>query len=1392
MTQPPPTLPPRSSAHDSLSYMSTFTTSILPLDLKSTNMPVAWKNWYAHFQIFLRASSLDSQSDQRKVALLLHHMGPESLEIFHSFDLNLDTVKFDELVERLKSYFLPKVNIAMERHKFFTRNQRVGETIDEYVTALKNLSLSCEFDTIREDLVRDIFVCGLNNNWTNIKERLLNEGNIKLQKALDIAKTLEVTKDHTKQLQQCELTNTINVIKRFPAKKNSNSQSNSFRSNKYSHTQNTQKSKPNAQYNQNPNSYSSNSTQKNCPRCGEHHRYRCPAIGVKCNTCKKHNHFSKMCRFNKTTNSKSAYVRNVDADEGDGEDNALFLGSLEQSIKTPKNIWIISLKTMGHVIDCQIDTGAQANVMSLYQFNQIRCSSVQLTSSSTRVMTFSGEQLAYSKNVLDINSSKSVSCKSILENYSEVFSGLGLLKNKCHLKLQTNITPTIDCPRKIPFALKDLLKEELDRMENLKVILKVEEPTEWVNSIVLVKKANGKLRICLDPRNLNKAILRAHFVFPNIDEIKSKLSGSKYFSTLDANSGFWVIPLDDESSKLCTFITPFGRYRFLRLPFGINAAPEIFHAEMIKHFSDIDGVEIYIDDFFLHAATLEEHNIILQKVLQRAREIGLKFNKEKSKICLNEVKFIGYIFNQHGVRPDDSKVKAICEMSRPTSVSELQRFLGMVTYLGSFVKDLSVQNINLRQLLKKEVAWHWTDAHEKEFNMLKTLISTAPILTFYDPNKIITLSVDASKGAVGAVISHDNSPIAYASATLTSSQQNYAQIEKELFAILFGCIKFHQYIYGKRVIVETDHKPLVPLFTRALYKVPARLQRFMLRLQSYDLQVVYKPGKYMYTADTLSRAPLSEKTLTEFDNDLTLHCNLLISMLSVSQERLQKIKEASNNDDIFSKVKKYIKIGWPNDKKSVIKECMPYYKIKDELHVIDDILLKSNRIVISSSMRKEVLKLIHEGHLGIQRCQGLAKDIVFWPNINNDIQNIVTDCETCMRHRSSQPKEPLQPHEIQPIPWYKVGTDLFEFNKQIYLLVVDYWSKYIEIENLNSGYSSQFVISKLKAIFARHGIPQIMISDNGPPYNSEHFKNFCHDWQIEHITSSPYLPRSNGLAERSIQTIKKLLIKCKESGTDPYVSLLHYRTISKGNLPSPSELLMSRKLRTKIPAMSENYLPKSIDCQEVEKELKNNNEKSKALYDKTSKSLKPLNKGQKVHYKKTPTSYWTPGIVINKCQEPKSYIIEDNQDAFDDPNTTPSVNVNVQSNGPSGSCIANIDHTLDLNRLKRSIWEDSDDSIEDPDYQTSSCDDESMEHWVDPDYVAENSSDSENENVLVTAGGTETDGVNQEKIVTINIVEVEKTNPGQAAESDDDCGRLKLNRKGLSAKEKQRKRRENE
>lgn len=193
-------------------------------------------------------------------------------------------------------------------------------------------------------------------------------------------------------------------------------------------------------------------------------------------------------------------------------------------------------------------------------------------------------------------------------------------------------------------------------------------------------------------------------------------------------------------------------------------------------------------------------------------------------------------------------------MSSPNNKTELQRFLAMINYFGSYIPNLSDNNKHLRELLKKDIEWHWNKNHDDEFKKLKCALTQAPLLTYFNPLKTLTLTVDASKNAVGAAILHDSRPIAYASASLTEAQTRYAQIEKELFAILFGCTRFHQFVYGmKQVIVETDHKPLVSIFNKPLYKIPARLQRFMLRLQCYDFDVRYKSGKYLYVADTLSR-----------------------------------------------------------------------------------------------------------------------------------------------------------------------------------------------------------------------------------------------------------------------------------------------------------------------------------------------------------------------------------------------------------------------------------------------------------------------------------------------------------------------------------------------------------
>ncbi|KAL0868798.1 hypothetical protein ABMA27_007164 [Loxostege sticticalis] len=225
-------------------------------------------------------------------------------------------------------------------------------------------------------------------------------------------------------------------------------------------------------------------------------------------------------------------------------------------------------------------------------------------------------------------------------------------------------------------------------------------------------------------------------------------------------------------------------------------------------------------------------------------------------------------------------------------------------------------------------------------------------------------------------------------------------------------------------------------------------------------------------------------------------------------------------------------------------------------------------------MRNDILKQLHEGHQGIHSCQRLARNLVYWPNMYSDIENFVSNCHICLTNRRSNSKEPLQPHEVKAIPWNKVGVDLFDLNSDKYNIVVDYFSQYVELVKLIGGSTSQIVIGHLKSIFARHGIPNILISDNGPPFNSKEFSNFASDWQIQHITSSPYFAQSNGLVERTIGTIKNMLKKCLSDHSDPHLALLQYRNTPKENMYSPAQLLMSRSLRTKLPVLEQSLKPK--------------------------------------------------------------------------------------------------------------------------------------------------------------------------------------------------------------------------
>ncbi|GFX78465.1 retrovirus-related Pol polyprotein from transposon 17.6 [Trichonephila clavipes] len=334
------------------------------------------------------------------------------------------------------------------------------------------------------------------------------------------------------------------------------------------------------------------------------------------------------------------------------------------------------------------------------------------------------------------------------------------------------------------------------------IISKVEEPTEWVSNMVAINSPK-KLGICLDPRPLNEAIQRSHYPILTADALITKLQGDKVFTILEAKNGFWQLPLDEESSYLTTFCTLWGRYRFLILPFGLNSAPEEFQKAMDEIYEDED-INPYFDDIALGSSTVEEHCRILRRTLLEARKSNLKFNVLKTQLSQTSVNYLGHALSNEGIKPDPKKIRAI---ATPNCKEDLQRFLGMVTYLAKFAPYLS----NLTQLLKKDSVWIWDTNTERDFELMKQAIMKSPCLKYLNGNKAVTVSVDASKNGLRAVFLQEGQPEAYGSVSLTQTQQHYSQTEKELMAVIYGLEPFNYYTYGRVVTVQTDHKSILGL-----------------------------------------------------------------------------------------------------------------------------------------------------------------------------------------------------------------------------------------------------------------------------------------------------------------------------------------------------------------------------------------------------------------------------------------------------------------------------------------------------------------------------------------------------------------------------------------------------
>ena len=394
---------------------------------------------------------------------------------------------------------------------------------------------------------------------------------------------------------------------------------------------------------------------------------------------------------------------------------------------------------------------------------------------------------------------------------------------------------------------------------------------------------------------------------------------------------------------------------------------------MSRILSGLDGVLCQMDDVLVFGRDQSEHDARLTAVLTRIEAAGATLNRDKCEFGKSKLKFLGHLIDEKGIQADPDKTAAIRDMQPPSNVPELRRFMGMANQLGKFSPNLADLTQPLRELLSKNHMWLWGANQEQAFSQVKTELSKPTTLALYDPGAESKISADASSYGLGAVLLQKVEcawkPVAFASRSMSNTERRYTQIEKEALAITWACEKFSMYILGKRFSIETDHKPLVPLLgSKHLDTLPPRVLRFRLRLARFDYSIAHIPGKHLYTADTLSRAPVSSDGDSSLEELAELAMDACIAHLLASPERLSEYQRAQNADPLCSLVLKYCRSGWPN--KSRIDDAIrPYWEARGELTLHDCLLLHGIRIVVPAAMQQETLRKIHQGHQGIQRCR---------------------------------------------------------------------------------------------------------------------------------------------------------------------------------------------------------------------------------------------------------------------------------------------------------------------------------------------------------------------------------------------------------------------------------------
>ena len=603
----------------------------------------------------------------------------------------------------------------------------------------------------------------------------------------------------------------------------------------------------------------------------------------------------------------------------------------------------------------------------------------------------------------------------ITKEFPDVFDGVirAMPGEEYQIVLKPDAVPhAVRAPRRVPFALREPLRQELQQLQDNGIITPVTEPTEWCAPIVVSPKKNGGgIRLCVDLSRLNASVRRELYQSSTPAECVASIlaSEARWFTVLDAQKGYHQCPLDVSSQHLTTFTTPFGRYMYLRAPYGVSSISEHYNRRMDECLQGLPGIQRLVDDVIVCGRTREELLHRTRQLLQRCREKGVSLNRGKVQFMQQEVKFAGFIVGESGYRPDPALTEALASFPSPKDITDLRGFFGLANQLAPFSDTVARNLLPLRELLSTKREFCWDASHEDAFIRARAALSSPPTLAFYDPRRATRLSTDASRlNGMGCVLQQQQddeswSVVQAGSRFVTDTETRYAAIEIEMAAVVWAFKKCRLFLSGlPHFDVFVDHKPLVPILNlKTLDQLEnPRLQRLKMQLGEFGpFTAHWIKGSEHLAADALSRSPVSAEGGEEDvdpDPDVPGACKLF-AVTSEDNVKLEEVRAAAAGDEVARQLRERVLAGFPNEKKDLPAVLRPYWPVHEHLSVDDGLVVYGRRLVIPAALRRQMLQRLHASHLGKEKTKQRARQLLYWPGIDNEIDNLVRNCAACQR-----------------------------------------------------------------------------------------------------------------------------------------------------------------------------------------------------------------------------------------------------------------------------------------------------------------------------------------------------------------------------------------------------------